>query len=99
MKTEYLISINEFCAGHNVEISFIISLQQSGLIEIIIVEDNSFIHADQLPYLEKFTRFYYEMDINLEGIETIHHLLQQIDAMKEENIALRNRLSFYESGN
>ena len=36
------------------------------------------------------------MDINLEGIETIHHLLQQLKTMQKEMKELRNRLSLYE---
>ena len=40
MQTDYLISINEFCANHNIEISFISSLQQNGLIELLHIEGN-----------------------------------------------------------
>lgn len=35
MKTEYLIAVDDFCANHNIEISFISNLYQSGLIDII----------------------------------------------------------------
>jgi hypothetical protein len=96
MKTEYLIAVDEFCANHNIEVSFVRSLQQSGLIEITVVEECGFIDGDQLGSLEKFTRMHYDMDINLEGIETITHLLQQINSMHDEIISLRNRLRFYE---
>ena len=98
MKTEYLIAITDFCSNHNVEISFITSLQRSGLIEITVVEENYFIEPDQLAQLEKFTRLFYEMDINVEGIETIAHLLQRMNDMHEELTTLRNRLRFYELG-
>jgi hypothetical protein len=98
METEYLIALDEFCASHNIEISFISSLQQSGLIEITTREESSFIEADQLKQLEKYVRLYYEMDINLEGIETINYLLQRIGSMHDEIITLRNRLNLYENG-
>jgi hypothetical protein len=97
METEYLISIDEFCANHNIEISFISSLQQSGLIEITTVREAGFIEADQLKQLEKFIRLYYELDINLEGIETINYLLQRINSMQHEIVALRNKLRIYET--
>jgi hypothetical protein len=97
METEYLISIDEFCANHNIEISFISSLQQSGLIEITTVREAGFIEADQLQQLEKFIRLYYELDINLEGIETINYLLQRINSMQHEMVALRNKLRIYET--
>jgi len=97
METEYLVAIDEFCTSHNIEISFISSLKQSGLIEIVSVKDSDFIVADQLPRLESYVRFYYDLDINLEGIETINNLLNRINAMQEEIRSLRNRLRFYET--
>jgi hypothetical protein len=97
MQTEYLITVDEFCACHNIEVSFISSLQQTGLIEITTIKETGFIDADQLQQLEKFIHLYYELDINLEGIETITHLLQRINAMQEEITSLRNRLRLYET--
>ncbi|MDP4274402.1 MAG: chaperone modulator CbpM [Bacteroidota bacterium] len=96
MKKENLIPINEFCNNYNIEISFISSLQKSGLIEFTIIEDSLFIDVDQLQQLEKIVHFYYELDINLEGIETINHLLQRINAQQKEIIMLKNRLRLYE---
>jgi hypothetical protein len=97
MQTEYLIAVDEFCANNNIEISFISSLEQNGLIKIITIQEAGFIDAAQLQQLEKYIRFYYELDINLEGIETITHLLRRIDLMQDEIVQLRNRLRFYES--
>ena len=96
MQTENLIAINEFCINHNIEISFISSLQKSGLIEIITIKETGFINTSQLKDLEKFVRFYYELDINLEGIESITHLLKRINSMQDEIIELKNRLRLYE---
>ena len=96
MQTEYLVAINDFCTSHNIEISFINSLHQNGLVEIITVREACFINADQLKELEKIVLFYYEMGINLEGIETIIHLLQQIKMLQENNAELKNRLRLYE---
>jgi len=97
MQTKNLISIQQFCISHNVEISFISSLKETGLIEIKTVKDTEFIDAGQLQQLEKFIRFYYELDINLEGIETVLHLLNRIKSMQDEIAALRNRLRLYET--
>jgi hypothetical protein len=96
MQTSNLIAIDEFCAKHDVELSFITSLQQTGLIEITTIEKAWFIHIEQLKELEKFIRLYYELDINLEGIETISHLLDRINIMQNELIMLRNKLGIYE---
>lgn len=96
MQTEYLIALNDFCASHNIELSFVKSLHQTGLIRISNVRESGYIEAAQLCRLEKFIRFYYELDINLEGIETISHLLERITNQQDEIDALKNRLRFYE---
>ena len=58
MQTENLIAVNEFCINHNIEISFISSLQQTGLIELTTIEETIYIDADQLRQLEKIARLY-----------------------------------------
>jgi len=92
-----MIPANEFCASHNIEITFINSLQDAGLIEVTIINETEYIHESQLNELEKIVRLYYELDINLEGIETVTHLLQRINDMQDEIIFLKNRLRLYES--
>ena len=96
MKTKNLVALNEFCLHHNIEISFISLLQQSGLIEIQTIEETGFIEADQLRNLEKIIRLFYELDINIEGIETINYLLNKINSLQNEIIGLNNRLNLYE---
>lgn len=97
MQTENLIPVNEFCISHDIEISFISSLQQYGMIEITTINKVGFIDMKQLRQLEKFINLYYELDINLEGIETIDYLLQKISSMQREIVELRNRLRLYEA--
>jgi hypothetical protein len=92
-----LIPANEFCANHNIGISFIRSLQETGMIEITTIEESAYIHESQLPELERMVHLHFELDINLEGIETINHLLQRINNMHDEINILRNRLRLYET--
>jgi hypothetical protein len=96
MQTEEMIAADEFCIHHNIELSFINALKESGLVAITIVEQKIFVPADQLSQLEKMVRLYHEMDINLEGIETITYLLQRMNEMQQQITALSNRLSLYE---
>ena len=96
MTNEEMVAVHEFCISHKIEESFLYSLRESGLLEIITVEETVFINRDRLPDLEKMVRLHYEMDINLEGIEAIYHLLEQMKAIQEEMKTLRNRLSIYE---
>jgi chaperone modulatory protein CbpM len=92
MEQEELMSVDEFCLYYNTEFSFINSLHEHGLIEITIIENATFINKTQLHDLEKFVRLHYEMDINLEGIEAINHLLQRINSMQLEITKLKNKL-------
>jgi hypothetical protein len=97
MDEKYLVAIDEFCASHKIEISFVSSLHESGLIELTTVRESNFIEVDQLRKLEQFMHLYYELDINLEGIETINYLLQRINSMNNEINLLRNTLRLYEN--
>lgn len=90
MENVDLIPAEEFCIYHNIEYSFISSLEDSGLIRITSVEQSAFIPSDELEKLEKFVRMHYDLDINIEGIETINHLLEKIDALQKEILHLRN---------
>ena len=90
------IAIDEFCSSWNIETSFINSLQETGLIEVVIVNKTACIDVSQLQQLEKCIRFYYELDINLEGIETIMHLLLRMNNMQNEINHLRNKLRLFE---
>ena len=96
MQTQHFIPVDEFCATHNIEISFISALQETGLIEMTTIKETGCIQASQLPQLEKIVRFYDELGINIEGIETVMYLLQRIQAMQAEMTALKNRLRLYE---
>ncbi|MEP6582730.1 MAG: chaperone modulator CbpM [Ginsengibacter sp.] len=92
MKTEDLIPAKDFCLHHNIEYSFISTLQNSGLINVTSVKRSTYIHIDELHKLEKFVRLHYDLDINVEGIETINHLLDKIEDMQSEIVRLRNSL-------
>ncbi|WP_118976841.1 chaperone modulator CbpM [Taibaiella koreensis] len=97
MATE-LITITEYCIHHRTEVSFIDELEQSGLIHIIQQDEERCIDYDQLDQLESYTRWYQDLDINVAGIETIHHLLQKIGALQQQVRTLEAGLSHYEAG-
>jgi hypothetical protein len=97
MKNKYLITVEEFCEVHNIDTKFVMSLQKSGLIEFAVIKETTYFKEDQVQLAEKYLCFYNEMNINLEGIETIAHLLQLISELQREMIALRNRLRLFET--
>jgi chaperone modulatory protein CbpM len=97
MHTEEMIIVHEFCVHHDIDISFINALNDSGLIELQHTEDKCYIPVTELPQLEKLVRLYYEMDINLEGIETITYLLNRMNDMQQQILELNNKLRLYEN--
>lgn len=97
MSSQELIPAREFCTYHHVELSFIHSLHDSGLIGMTIQDGVAFLAGDELPALEKFVRWHYELAINREGIEALSHVLGRMQRLLDENRALRGRLRRYES--
>lgn len=96
MENEEMIRIELICTGYNVEPSFIDSLQDFGLIEIRTIDESKFLDATKINDLEKMIRLHYDLDINIEGIETIFHLLEQINRLQDDLNELRNKLMRFE---
>ena len=97
MKSDELVPAQEFCIHHNIDLSFIYSLNEAGLIKTIKVEESVFVPENEISQLEKLVRLYYELDINLEGLETITYLLQRMNEMQQKILLLSNRLKVYEN--
>lgn len=97
MQEENLIPANEFCLHHKIEISFIQSLQEFGLVETVIREESIFIPAEQLAEVEKMMRWHYDLHVNFEGIDVIRQLLNRLENMEREMSVLRNQLRFYDN--
>jgi chaperone modulatory protein CbpM len=96
MRTENLIATKQFCIYHEVEDTFITELQQAGLIEVTVVNQDCYIPESELQKLERLTRLHNELEINTAGIEAISHLLQRLEDIQEEMRQLRNKLNAYE---
>ena len=97
MQEQNLIPANEFCIHHQIEMHFIHNLTMFGIIETVVVNEEMFIPAEQLSQLEKMTRLHHDLNINMEGLDVIQHLLKKIEASQIELKDLKNRLCFYET--
>lgn len=96
MQEKELVSAKAFCTHHRIELSFVQSLSEYGLIEITTAEEDFLLSQDQLAALEKMVRLHYDLRINLEGIDAIYHLLERVEGLQRELTMLRNRLQLYE---
>jgi chaperone modulatory protein CbpM len=97
METRGQISIDIFSRHHGVDASFVTTLGDYGLIEIIRTTEAHYIPAAQLSEAEKMTRLYHDLQVNTEGIDIIMNLLQRMKEMQLEMQSLKNRLRFYEN--
>jgi DNA-binding transcriptional MerR regulator len=96
MATTNLIPADEVLTHHQLEQTFIHSLQDEGLITVSIVNKKTFIPQDELQKLETMIHLHRDLEINVAGIASISHLLQQMDNLQEQMWLLRNRLRRYE---
>lgn len=94
-----LIAIKTLCSYYEIEFSFIDALHKTGLIQIVIIEQDQFIHQEQIGDLEKMIRLHHELNVNIEGIDVAFNLLEKEKELKEELNALKNRLRLYEDDN
>lgn len=97
MENKNLIPLHQVCQHYNVEFSFIQSLNEFGLMQIITIEETHYINDDQILPLEKMIRLHFDLEINIEGIEVIANLLTRVDVLQEELRITRSRLRLYES--
>ena len=96
MEQTDMIVLDEFCTSHHVEVSFVQTLEEHGLIETIIINETLYIQENELSKLEQIVRLHQELNINSEGADAIINLLKRIENMQNEITVLRNKLSFYE---
>lgn len=88
-----LITITEYCIKYDIEPSFIDSLEETGIILLTNIDQERFIHIEQLPEIDRYIHFHYDLQINIEGIDAIRHLLNKVSSMQEEIQQLKRQLA------
>ena len=73
-----IILIEHICKHHQVEFSFINSLKEMGLLQVLVLEDGEYVQQHQLKDIEKMIRIHYELNIKLELL-TVKNKLQAFD--------------------
>ncbi len=79
-----LFSVIDICKTNNIERTFIQELQNNGLIEIIVQEEQEFIEEEQVVYVERFSTWHYELELNIQGIEIVSNLIDKIEELQRE---------------
>ncbi len=96
MKELKTISVAQFCTHYNVPISFIESLDNYELIQIIEIQSDKYIHLEDIKTLERYIRLHYHLNINFEGLDVVANLLNQIEQLQNQIKNLHNQLDFYQ---
>jgi chaperone modulatory protein CbpM len=96
MPDEEMIPLETFCTYYHVEQSFVETLESYGLVSISSREEQRFLLMEEMVELEKFSRLYYDLNINVPGIDALKHLLEKLKELQQETETLKARLRIYE---
>ncbi|MCD8540272.1 MAG: chaperone modulator CbpM [Leadbetterella sp.] len=86
------ISREECVRLYKIDIEFFNALTDAGLIETVKEENTVYLEYKRLGYFEKLVNWHYDLEVNLPGLEVIHHLLERIEALQRERAELLRRL-------
>ena len=96
MQTDNLIAVRDFCIYHQIEVTFVQSLEQQGLIETVVVEEIVYVQPNQLNRLEKLVRLHQDLSIHPDDLDVVTNLLDRVEQLQQQVLHLQNRLAFYE---
>ena len=82
------ISREELVKIYNVEITFFDSLEEAGLVSPVTENEIKYLLYDELPAFERYTNWYYDLEVNMPGLEIINHLLEKLEKLQAENRTL-----------
>jgi hypothetical protein len=95
-----VITVREYCLIHPpAEPRFVEALLESGLVELAPEAPEPAIPYDALSDLERLLRLHYDLEINLAGLETIHHMLRRMESLQAEVRRLQDYEHLFASGN
>ena len=95
MPVTKLIALKTFCLQHDIPADFILELHQHEIIQLVVEKRNRFIPIKQLQELERIVRIYRDLQLDINGIQTVLHLVNRLEEKDAEIMSLRNQLSFY----
>lgn len=87
------ISREELVKIYNIEITFFDELVDNGLLNVETEDNVRYLIYEDLQVFEKFANWHYDLEVNLPGLEVIHHMLRKMDDLHQKNRDLMNKLS------
>lgn len=93
MATSKKISIAQLCTHYKVETDFVYALKDHGLLNLVKSTGGYEIYFEQLGDFERYIHLHYELEINMEGLEAITHLVDRVKLLQQEIKQLRTRIT------
>lgn len=91
MATSKKISVDQLCVYYEIETKFVYALHDHGLITLAKSKKGYEIDFEHLGDFERFVHLHYELEINMEGLEAITHLLDRVKLLQQEIKQLRKK--------
>lgn len=79
------ISREDVLKHYNIEVHFLDSLEEFGLLKTVEEDHVKYIYYEELSNLERFANWHYDLEVNLPGLEIIQNLLNKMDDLLREN--------------
>ena len=86
------ISREDLVKIYNIEIRFFDELEEYGLLHTETENNVKYLLYEELPQLERFANWHYDLDVNLPGLQVIQHMIRKVETLQAENRRLLNRL-------
>jgi len=93
-----LITISEYSRIHQIEESFLLLLEENGLIELTLLNNQKYIQHRELNNLERFINLHYELEVNPAGLAIAQQLFDKINALQEKLSILQYQLKNLQQG-
>ena len=96
MGNEKYILVSHFVERSNIEVDFVQSLHEYGLVVFEERENETFIDEGDISEIERLFRLHHDLGINYEGLDVIKQMLERMQRMEKEMDLLQKRLRLYE---
>jgi hypothetical protein len=96
MDNQKYIPVEQICIHYEVPKSFLMNLKEYGLITMLVIKEEECIEMNEINKIEKIMRLHFDLNINMEGIDSVLHLLDKVNALQAQITALNNKITFHE---
>lgn len=90
------IKVEVLCLHYQVETTFFQQLNEIGLIEIRLVDNDACVEEQHIALLDKMVRLHQDLEINPQGLDVVLNLLDKITSLEESLTEAQNRLALFE---